>query len=153
MKWFTREWADCALDDDELERRRVDYQRHLESIGADLDGGAEQLLSVYLHDAQVRVCNLDEDATLRLRALTGDLQRGYEWLSLQYHRAGIVGATIEDLSGRITEHGTELLYDEVDVCNDGRYEHRILMWPDGEFGVRFASLTVTREPALPSDRR
>lgn len=154
MRWFTREWATSVLDNDESERRAADYQQHVEAIRPHLQGGAEQLSYLDLHDAQVRSCDLTDHDALRLHVLVGDLQRGYEWVSLRYDEAQLVGATIDDIRGwRITEPGVELLYDEIDVADNGRYEHRILVWPDGEFGIRFKSLRLTRDPAPPSDRR
>jgi len=155
MKWFTRSWSRGELDDEESHRRLSDYQRHLKSIAADLDNGAEQLASsVNLHDAQVKVCDLEEGGSLRLRLLAGDLQQGYEWLTLIYEGADLLGANSDELrTWRLTDRGAELLYDEIDLSEDARYEHRILVWPQGEFGVRFRSVRVDREPAAPSDGR
>ncbi len=154
MRWFTREWATGALDESEFERRVSEYQQHLEAIRPDLRDGAEQLLSVNIHDAQVRSWQLTEDGVLHLRVLAGDLQRGYEWLDLRYELVRLVGASSEDIGGwRLDEPGVELLYDEIDGADGGKYEHRILVSPDGEFGIRFSSVELTRQPAQPSDRR
>ena len=46
---------------------------------------------------------------------------------------------------------TELLYDEVDVGEDGTLVHRILFWPSEEVTIEFASLTVRTWPV--PDRR
>jgi hypothetical protein len=59
MKWFTRDYIDGGLDDEEWSRRREDYAQHLNSIGADLSDGAEELIAtVNLHDAQVHAWSL-----------------------------------------------------------------------------------------------
>jgi hypothetical protein len=47
---------------------------------------------------------------------------------------------------------TEIL-DEVDVAPDGFFEHRFLLFPAGEFGVRFKSMVTDLQPASASDRR
>jgi hypothetical protein len=73
---------------------------------------------------------------------------------LVYDDAELVGATTDDLARwRLTEAGVELVPDEIDRDREDRYEHRLLVSPDGEFSVRFRSLRVTREPAASSQRR
>ena len=155
MKWFTRSWAAGDLDDEEFDRRRSDYRQHLMLIAADLDSGAEQLVSsVNLHDAKVKEFEARDARSFRLRVVAGDLQQGYEWLTLIYEDADLVEATEDELgTSRLTGGDVELLYDEIDVSADGRYEHRMLLWPEGEFGVRFRSVLLDRKPAQPSDRR
>jgi hypothetical protein len=86
--------------------------------------------------------------------LAGDQQRGYERLTLLYDGAELVGATVDGLrTWRLTEPNVELVEDELDLSEDGRYEHRMLISPEGEIAVRFRSLAVTRHPAEPTERR
>lgn len=155
MKWFTREYVTGGLDDDEWERRRLDYARHLTLIQAKLADGAEELVaSVNVHDGQVQEWSFEPDGAFRLRLLAGDLQRGYEMLTLLYHGAELVDATTADLDAwRLDQAGVELVEDEVDVRSGGGYEHRLLVWPEGAFGIRFHALQVTRQPARPEERR
>ena len=47
---------------------------------------------------------------------------------------------------------TEIIEEEVDIIDD-LFEHRMLLWPEGEVGVRFRTLTVERVGATPDDRR
>lgn len=61
----------------------------------------------------------------------------------------LVGADVRWLNGWLDDPRTELLYDEVDVVDPGRFEHRHLLWPEGEFGVRFAEVSVVSAPASP----
>ena len=98
--------------------------------------------------------SLGANGDFALSMLVGDLERGYEWLTLTYLGADFIDVTRDGLAALgLTDAGVELIQDEVDVLADGRYEHRILAWPDGEFGVRFRSLRVRRETASSSDRR
>jgi hypothetical protein len=154
MKWFDRDYVTGGLDDVEWERRRADYADHLNTIGSDLGDGADELIaSVNLHDAQVQewAC---ADGVFKLRVLAGDLQRGYEFVTLLYEDAELHGATAGDLARwRVTEPGVDFIEDEVDIRPDGRYEHRLLLWPEGEFAVTFRALRLAFEPAQPSHRR
>jgi len=104
-----------------------------------------------LHDAQVRDWQLGANGDFALSMLVGDLEGGYECLTLTYLGSDLIDVTRDGLAA--TDPGVELIQDEVDVLADGRYEHRILAWPAGEFGVRFRSLRVRREMASSSDRR
>jgi hypothetical protein len=154
MKWFDRNYVTGSLDDEDWERRRAEYSRHLERVAADLGDGAEELIaSMNLHDAQVQEWAW-ADRVFTLRVLAGDIQRGYEVMTLRYEDAELHGATDDDLARwRLTEPGVELVEDEVDLSPGERCEHRLLVWPDGEFAIRFGALRITSEPAQPSQRR
>jgi hypothetical protein len=123
MRWFSREYVTGGLSDDEWARRE-DYSRHLNAIGSELGDGAEELIAtVQLHDAQVQEWGT-RDGDFQLRVLTGDLQRGYEELTLVYRDAELIGAAVDDFNAwRLDQPGVELVEDEVDITGDGRYEH------------------------------
>jgi hypothetical protein len=93
------------------------------------------------------------DATEALRVLTGDLQRGYWWTSLDYESADLVGAEPEEVWEWLSDGATEIGHEEIEICQDGRFEHRLLLWPQGEFRVRFERVAVDERPASPADRR
>jgi hypothetical protein len=61
------------------------------------------------------------------------------------------GVTISSLN--LFDANTEIIYDEVDVASDGRFVHRLLLWPDGEYEVVFTALADRRISATPADRR
>jgi hypothetical protein len=155
MRWFTRDFVTGGLSDEEWNQRRSAYATHLNSIVAGLADGADELLaSVHLHDGQISEWTYRPGELLALTVLVGDLQRGYEWLTLRYRGARISGATPAELSHWWRAgSGTEIVEEEVDRVDDGDYEHRLLLSPEGEFAVRFRSLSVERHPARPSDRR
>ena len=155
MKWFDRDFVTGGLSDESWTARQTAYEAHVEEIRPLLVDGAEHLVtSVHLHDGQVAQWTYEPDVSFVVRVLVGDLQRGYEWLDLSYGDASLVGTAESDL-GRWwnAELPNEIIEDEIDRVSDHRYEHRMLLWPDGEVGVRFSALLVGRRPATPSDRR
>jgi hypothetical protein len=113
MRWFTRDFVTGGLSDEEWNQRRSAYATHLNSIGAGLTDGAEELLaSVHLHDGQVSEGTYRPGELLALTVLVGDLQLGYEWLTLRYRGASVVGATPADLSRWWSaDAGTEIVED------------------------------------------
>lgn len=155
MKWLTRAWAWGELGDDEyLERERL-YLAHLRAVRPLLSRGAERLIDdINLHDAQIQFLKHQQDGALELRALVGDLQVGYELITLSYLEADLrLGdeATLDSL--KLDAAGTEIIYDEIDVAPHGRFTHSVLLWPDGEYEVTFAALIENRAPATAGDRR
>lgn len=151
MKWFTRDFLTGGLDEAEWQRRIDNHEQHMAEIEGRLNSGAELLAgATNLHDAQLREWSHISD-TLRLRLLIGDLQVGYEWANLTYNGAALVSATAEELN-TWSEKAYEIGADEIDVVGPHRFEHRALLWPEGEFAVQFTSLTVDRSPATPQDR-
>ncbi|MCP3099862.1 hypothetical protein LZ198_13385 [Myxococcus sp. K15C18031901] len=155
MKWLTRAWHGGDLTEEEDAQVNAAYSRHLAEIAPRLRDGAEVLVSaVNLHDGQVQGWQGPSEGVFELRALIGDLQVGYEFITLRYRDADLIGVPPHDFSALgLTHPGAGLLYAEVDIAEDGRFEHRVLCWPDSEFGVRFRSVEVTRRPASPEDRR
>jgi hypothetical protein len=153
MRWFTAE--NRYTDDEAAWKKRVaEYERHLEDLTPRLSDGAEQLPGINVHDGQVQLWEYEAGERLRLVLLIGDLQRGYENLTLEYMDADAVGSGDADLATRkLTEPGVEILYDEIDRAGDGRFEHRLLFWPNGELTIRFGSLHVSSDPAAADQRR
>lgn len=155
MRWFDHAFITGGLSDEEWQDRQDSYAAHLERIRPLLTNGADLLLDpMSLHDGQVAEWSYEPGVVLRVRILVGDLQRGYEWLTLSYSDATLSGATEDDL-GRwwpVDELATEIVEEELDI--DGElYEHRMLLWPQGEVGVTFKSLSVERSAATPDERR
>ena len=102
---------------------------------------------VSLHDGRVEWWALDGATSSTLQVLGGDEQLGYRRLVIQYRgRVEVFGASESDIAGWLDEAETELLYDEVDVTENGRFEHRLLLWPQGEFGVRFEDAVLVSAP-------
>lgn len=153
MKWFTAAFHDGSMPDRVQERAIRDYRSHLADLRrTEPDLGA--LAALNLHDGQVQRWDLT-DAAFRWSLLIGDLQRGYQFADIAYRAPSLLGvepSTLEaaDLD---TSPAAELLSDELDTRNDGRFEHRFRFWPDIEFGVAFDEVDVTLRPASPRSRR
>jgi hypothetical protein len=151
MKWFTREWRDGALSDSDWQQRRDDYAFHAAGLRSDLPLDQTWLLDLDLHDGQVQSWQLS-DGQFSWVLLTGDLQRGYRLTSLHYLDARLIGADTEDLNELLLGPRSELLYDEVSQVGE-LLEHRFLLDPIGEFGVRFGRASVGYAPADSTMRR
>ena len=154
MKWFTREWASGGLIDSEWEERNRRYASHLESVRADLLDGSDALVTdVNLHDAQVQSWSFEPDGSFLLTVLIGDLQVGYETVTLRYEAATTHPSANELSELHLGSKGTEIRYDEVDITPNGNYQHSILIHPAGELDISFKSIEVRRAPATAVDRR
>lgn len=149
MRWFTREW----LHADEGDGIGVAYTAHLAAIAPRLHSGAQSLPDIDLHDGQVRRYSL-EDGVFAMTVLIGDLEVGYEWLSLRYEGAELIGLPRDGIRRlRLRARRTELLYDEIDLAPGDLFEHRILLWPRRELCIRFSSVAIERRPADDTARR
>jgi hypothetical protein len=154
MQWFTREWASGGLSDSEWEERSEGYASHLKSIRGQLGDGTEALVAdVNLNDAQVKSWSFEPDGSFLLDAVIGDLQVGYETVTLRYGCAVTVPDAERVDALELKEPHTELWYDEIDVTADGRYLHSILIHPAGELQISFEVLEVHRAAASSTDRR
>lgn len=153
MRWFTRDCLTGGLEDEEWQKRYDDHEAHFVAMTSSLaaESAERELAELSLSHGQVSSWTTD-DSGFEVCLLVGDLQRGYEWVQIRYDNAEIVpsGAASNFEEWPLTER--EVGADELERLPDGRFEHRFLLWPDGEFGVRFSACRVTRRPADPSDR-
>ncbi|WP_344059562.1 hypothetical protein [Terrabacter lapilli] len=153
MKWFTFAFHDGRLPDRAQDVVIRDYRRHLR----DLRRTAlvlRALAELNLHDAQVQRWHLT-DAQFRWSLLIGDLESGYQLVDISYRAASLVGIDARALVAAQldTSADAELVSDELDALDDGRFEHRFRFWPELEFGVAFGQVDVTLLSASSQDRR
>jgi hypothetical protein len=151
VKWFTREWAQGALPDEDSGNVPRLYATHLDAIDPRLDEGTRKLArDINIHDGRVkRWC--EDASTIELEVLTGDLPLGYQRLTILFEDASLL--THNSLGElHFDDPRTELLYDEIDLSPDGLFDYRVLLSPKGDFAIRFASVTITSAPATPSER-
>jgi len=161
MRWLTRDWhgsGDNPLTDAEVAEHTAAYQRHCEAVlprlPDDLKTLAGQPIAGHyrvLHDGRVEAWEAELPDGLVLHVVCGGFQHGYERLSIEYRDAELFGTDEHQLATWLANDGTELLYQEVDALPDGRFEHRHLLWPQGEFGIRFHDIYVTATTATPDD--
>jgi hypothetical protein len=151
MKWFTREWATGELSDQEWERVPVLYDAHLALISDRLSPDALALASaVNIHDGHVKKSR-HSGTTIELQLVVGDLQSGYQWVVLLFVGASLLDpASLDEL--HLDAAHTELLYDEIDLADDGLFDYRVLVWPRGELAIRFSAVTISTRTATASDR-
>jgi hypothetical protein len=177
MRWLTRQWHGqgpdaehlAVLTDAEGEALAAAYRAHNEALRPQLPvtlrrfmGEPDELGYADLHDAVLDWWALDEPRSLTLalvcRAYAAQLgadgfleEIGYRRLVIQYRgRVELVGTGEADLHRWLDDMDTEFLYDEVDLVDDGRFEHRHLLWPRGEFGVRFEDVGVIATAPVPA---
>lgn len=150
MRWFTREWLEGRLPDDEWQRHMDEYAAHVQALRGAIPTDQRWLLDLDLHDAQVQSWSY-ADGQFAWVLLTGDLQRGYSLTSVRYLRAELTGVLPRELPG-LLGHRSEVLYDEVAQTSSG-LEQRFLVHPRGEFGVVFSNASMSQEPADASLRR
>jgi hypothetical protein len=144
MRFFTPEWRDGDLSDDDYEKASALYQARLMQIRSSLPSAIEQMLTdVSLHDAQVQIAEVD-GSNLRLLLRAGDLQRGYTDVDLRYD-------SVESLDGipsvsDVLNSNAEIVEDEIDINSQGLMEHRLIFAPDGEIVIRFRKFAFLVTP-------
>jgi hypothetical protein len=150
MRWLTREWANGSLSEADFRERARAERRHRESVLSRLPASLRTLSGDpvdgryrSLHDGRINSWELRLPDRFILELTAGDRQYGYERLRLEYRDVELLGVSEQQLDSWFNDESTELLYDEVDVAGDGRFEHRVLLTPDGEFGVSFGSRALT----------
>jgi hypothetical protein len=167
MRWFTRE----AIDGDDSvnwSKLVASYWQHLEQLHPRLPGGLLPLASpdaaLDLHDGLIDRLEERGDASIVLGVLRGNVQAGYSLVELTYFGAEVytesfpalrlaLNAVIPLERGDVVSYVpmTEILYDEIDEAEDGHFVHRFLLFPFGEFAVRFRDFSFQVEPV--SERR
>jgi len=159
VKWLTREWHRGDLSDAEGEAVLPAYRKHLAEIADRLPDRfrvlAEAGGSVTLHDGRFVLAGTT-GPDLQLNISTRDYSfepRSPEPLLLVhlcYRNFELVNLSLEQFLWRALEPRTEILYCEADALEDGRFEHRMLLWPDwgwafkttGWFGIRCSTIDV-----------
>lgn len=153
MRYFTRGWATGELDDDETEGAGQAYQRRLEAIAGRLPAAARTLAhEVQLHDALVERVRWRPGAqVLTLTLVTCGHAGECQTVELAYVGALLGEHRLETLRAVARDRDTELLYDEVDIDDDGLLSHRLLFWPRDELTIDCQELRVEVTPR--ADRR
>ena len=161
MRWLTRDWhgsGENFLTDAEVDERTAAYKRHrqvvLPSLPADLQALAGEPISErfwVLHDGRVETWEAHLPERCVLVIVSWGKECGFHRLRIKYLDAELFGATEQQIARWLCDDRTQLLFQEVDVAPDGRFEHRHLLWPEGEFGVRFVDIGVDSMPATAAD--
>jgi hypothetical protein len=141
MKYLTRDWYDGGHDDDVY----FAYRRYLTGISENLPASVLALALSDLHDARfLNVAHDQWNDSLTLRLRIGFRRLGYSDLHLRY--AGVeLSANGGDPTSLLNDSQTEVIYHEVDVRDDGRFEHRLLLSPTGELVLGFDALDISQK--------
>jgi len=147
MRFFTPAWHG-EMSDAESDAVIAAYRDHVAAILPRLPATVRALArEIDVHDAKVRRVILDRAArTLRLELRAGDRKMGYFDLDLDYLGIVLDAADVKVIAAAARDERAELIYDEVDIADDGLIVHRILWWPYREFEVTFRSLAIRMAP-------
>jgi hypothetical protein len=159
MRWLSRDWLTGQLDDAEYEAAdeacrahnaaiRPLLPEHLRVFAGERD--ADGYLS--LHDCLVEWWTYVPERSLTLQLFCFEEPRRYRRVTLQYRESvELVGADAAQLAGWLDDPKTEFLHDEMDIIENARFEHRHILSPQGEFGVRFSHAALISTPATQAD--
>lgn len=145
MKFFTRDWCQGNMTDEEAEAVVLAYRRHLDN--RDFPAAIRELAHLNPHDAYVLdVEHEPSKGTLRLRLRCGDLQSGYFDADLHFTHVSLTSTDAATLVRAKYPSEFEILYDEVDHIASERFEYRLLLDPTGEVTIGFHQVSVVRKP-------
>jgi len=110
--------------------------------------------NIYLHDALVEEWDVSEESVravfrwCELQSTSGGYETSGAFRSsaLLYEGASVL-EPLHDVERWMRDEETEVLDDEIDLTDSDDFEHRILLYPDGEVTIRFRSLTIKTEQA------
>jgi hypothetical protein len=159
MRWLTRDWHGFGgrdMSDAACEAATAAYEEHNDVILPLLpeqlrvfagEPGPDGYLS--LHDGRPEWWAYVPGQSLTLQIFCPlDEPSGYRRVTLQYRGSvELRDADEGELAAWLDDPKTEFLFQEIDIDDGGRFEHRHLLWPIGEFGVRFSDATSISAPA------
>ncbi len=148
MRYFTRGWANGELTDEEDHRVREAYATRLEEIATRLPPSLVRLCQgVSLHDALIESVRWKPSvAELRLALVAGTSEVGYQTIDLLYRGAIVGKQRIESLRSAACNREACVLYQEIDIADDGTLAHRLLLWPSEEVTIEFRELQYASAP-------
>jgi hypothetical protein len=145
MNFFTIEWWQGAMEDDETEAVYPRYQQRLDAIRDRLPLAFRQLAEgippIHLHDARLLDLHVDlQAARATLSFMEYGMDKGF---ALIYDGLLDVRATGNPKMGLDGPYGFgDLGYDEKDALEDGSLEHRLLFSNGIELDLRFTGFAV-----------
>jgi len=153
MRYFTRGWANGELTEEEDDTLSRAYEARLTEITPRLPPSMVRLLEgASLHDAIIESVRwAPSQAELRLKLVCGASDVGYRGVQLTYRGAMLGKARIESLRNVANDREACILYQEVDIDEEGVLAHRLLCWPNAEVTIEFRELDYVSAPR--DDRR
>ena len=140
MKFFTRGYLSG-----EFERVHQAYEEHLQRLLTRFPSELTALSALPLHDGLIERAIVDhESRVVTLVLIGGDLQSGYERLTLEYTAAEVLPESLPELRAASNDSGAELIYDELHEAPGLKFEHRITFSPYREVAICFEKVGITR---------
>lgn len=152
MKYFTIDWW-AGIQEFDITDPSGDYAAYLTAIRDRLPKDLLALQeSISLHDAHLRELHYSGEVGLLDIRLDGDDERGkLRRFHLQYSGVVSFGANSDPDKSLIGPGGFgDWGYDEADLAEDGRFEHRVLFSSGIELQIVFEGLTVSWEAGEPA---
>jgi hypothetical protein len=121
VRYFTRGWANGELTDEEEQAVSRAYEARLAEIAPHLSPSTTRLCGgVSLHDAIVESVRWTPSlAELRLELVGGTSEAGYQAIHLTYRGTMLGKARIDSLRNVACNREACVLYQEVDIPEDG----------------------------------
>ena len=151
MRWFTRQWQDGELSDDEAEARDPDYRTYIRSVIDRLPEhvrafAQEMTEHMSVHDGLLDRATIDlVNRRIELVLLNGDLQVGYGKLRLEFLEADLIEPIIDQLQPLLSNPETEFIRQEVELAEgaSASLELRFLLWPEGQIAIACRDIHVS----------
>jgi hypothetical protein len=148
MKYFTRGWHSGEYDEETCDQMRAAYWDRIKFLRPSMPGSVKKLATATrLHDALIdRILWDARKRKLKIElVLVRDINRsGGLGAVLLYKGVQISDQQIGQLAERARDRRTVILYDEIDLEENGNWVHRLLFWPVGEISIWFSSLKLSR---------
>jgi hypothetical protein len=149
MKFYTKKWYQGKLPHRESELIVKKYNQYFRKVLSKIPTlFRHHIKNLNLHDGLIDQFVIDKSKKeICLSLICGDNQRGYSKVEIKYKEPQGVGAATHKIRKLLQNRDTEILYDEFDLSNDGRFIHRYLFWPEFiELKISFKSLNVQSHP-------
>lgn len=155
MKWFSNDWYHGETTDEEFERPYKFYREHCSRtmplvpkalrrfLGEEVNGRATSI-----HDA--KVVDWDDSSpdsfSITWDCPFGQTEADFERLTVVYSgKVELFDVDLAQITTWLNDPETEFIFDELEKVDEDRFEHRHLMYPKGDFGVRFSTASATSE--------
>ena len=146
MRFLNRKWAEGEYDEFTTDLYWQVYLRHLEDIAPDTPQWVRALGALSLGKnfmgRKVSACSLDELTGTFHLVIEVDTIDGPAFLDIGYE-----GVDSDSIDEQAFDKCEFLLTDELDIAPGEKFEHRILLSPDGEVAIRFSDMNLNLSPA------
>jgi hypothetical protein len=135
------------MPDLESDSIRDAYWKQLRELTPRFPPAMVRLAEISLHDAvieQIRWNAGEKRLRIRLAALNTD--ETYSTVELRYEGAMLGDRRIETLREVARDREATILYDELDIDEEGILSHRLLFWPRDEVSLDFRELEINVTP-------